>query len=113
VCSAVYLQMSVRSVCKMDFLNISDILLRPSSSIGELCEDLNNILGHGIWYNTYPVQNSMWLCFVQDIVTKLSSANALCSSFGLYPSYVAGILNCVKQIDFYVLCNKHIKYARH
>ena len=30
----------------------------------------------------------------------------LCGYFGLFPSYVAGILNSVKQINFYVLCNK-------
>jgi len=29
----------------------------------------------------------------------------LCGSFGLFPSYVAGILNSVKEINFYVLCN--------
>jgi hypothetical protein len=28
-----------------------------------------------------------------------------------FPSYVAEILNSVKEIDFYVLCNKHINYA--
>jgi hypothetical protein len=37
----------------MDFLNISDISLQPNFSIGGLCEDLINILGHGIWYDTY------------------------------------------------------------
>jgi hypothetical protein len=37
----------------------------------------------------------------------------LCGTFGLYPSYVAGILNSVKEINFYVFCNKHIRYGKH
>jgi len=35
----------------------------------------------------------------------------LCGSFGLYPSYVAGILNSVKEINFYVLCSEKLNYA--
>lgn len=35
----------------------------------------------------------------------------LCSSFGYYPSYVAGILNYVKQIHFYMLCSENLNYA--
>jgi hypothetical protein len=30
----------------------------------------------------------------------------ICECFGLFPSYVAGILNSVEEINFYVLCNK-------
>jgi hypothetical protein len=36
----------------------------------------------------------------------MNSNNILCASFGLFPSYVAGILNSVKEISFYALCNK-------
>jgi len=43
---------------------------------------------------------------VNDIVTTMNSNNVLCASFGLFPSYVAGILNSVKGINFYALCNK-------
>jgi hypothetical protein len=95
----------------MDFLNISDISLRPNYSIGTLCEDLNKILGLGIWYDTFKIQNNKWLWFVNNIVTTLNGDNALCGTFGLYPSYLAGILNSVHQIDFYVLCNEQIKYS--
>ena len=35
----------------------------------------------------------------------------LCGSFGLYASYVAGILNGVKEIHFYVLCSEKLNYA--
>jgi len=45
---------------------------------------------------------------VNDLVTTLNSDNVLCATFGLNPSYVAGILNSVNEIDFYVLCNKQI-----
>jgi hypothetical protein len=38
----------------------------------------------------------------------------MCSgSFGLYASYVAGILNSAKEINFYVLCDKHVNYAKY
>jgi len=50
---------------------------------------------------------------VNDIVTNINSDNVLCASFGLHPGYVAGILNSVKEIDLYVLCNKHTNYAEH
>ena len=67
---------------------------------------LKNTVGQGIWYDTFQVQNSKWLWLVNDIVTTMNSDNMLCGCFGLFPSYVAGILNSVKQINFYVLCNK-------
>jgi hypothetical protein len=40
---------------------------------------------------------------VNDIVTTLNSDNVLCGSYGLYPSYVVGIQNSVKQIDFWAV----------
>ena len=48
---------------------------------------------------------------VNDIVTTTNSDNMLCGSFGLFPSYVAGILNSVKEINFYALCNKRLRCA--
>ena len=35
----------------------------------------------------------------------------LCGSFGFYPSYAAGILNTVNQINFYVVCCENLSYA--
>ena len=91
----------------MDFLDFSDVSFLPNSSIGQFCEDLNTIVGQGIWYDIFQVQNTKWLCLVNDIVTTINSDNVLRASFGFYPSYVAGILNSVKEINFHVLCNKH------
>jgi hypothetical protein len=48
---------------------------------------------------------------VNDIITAVNSDKVLCGSFCLYPSYVAGILNSVKQIHFYVLCSEKLNYA--
>jgi hypothetical protein len=48
---------------------------------------------------------------VNNIVTTLNSNNVLGATFERYPSYVAGILNSVKHIYFYVMCNKHINYT--
>ena len=94
----------------MDFLDFADVLFVPNASIGRLCEDLNNIVGYGIWYDTFQVRNTEWLRFVNDIVTTLNSDEVLCGYFGLYPSFVVGILNSVKEIYFYVLCSKKLQY---
>jgi len=95
----------------MDFLDFRNVSYLPNSSIGCLCEDLNNIVGQGVWYDTFQVQNTKWLWFVNDIVTTMNSDRALCGSFGLYASYVTGILNSVKEIHFYVLCSEKLNYA--
>jgi hypothetical protein len=97
----------------MDFLDFSDVSFISNLGIGQLCEDLNIIIGQGIWYDTFQILNTKWICLVNDLVTALNSGNVLCGTFGLYPSYGAGILNSVKEINFYVLCNKHIDYGRH
>ena len=72
----------------------------PVSSTGRLCEDFNIIVGHSVWYGTFHVKNTKWLWLVNDIVTTMKSDKLFCGSFGLYPSYVAGMLNCVKEIYF-------------
>jgi len=46
-----------------------------------------------------------WYCYDQN------SDKVLCGSFGLYPRYVAGILNCVKEIPFCMLCCEKLNYA--
>ena len=38
-------------------------------------------------------------------------ANNIYGSLGLYGSYVAGILNSVEKIHFYVVCNEQLNYA--
>jgi len=87
----------------MDFLDLADFSFIPSSSIGQLSENLHTIVGQGICYDTFQVQNTKWLWLLNDIVTTINSDNALYGLYGLYPSYVAGILNSVKQINCYML----------
>jgi len=82
-------------------------------SHGKLCKELNTTVGQGIWYDTFQVQSTKWLWLVNNIVTTLNSDNVPGVTSGRYPSYVAGILNSVKEIDFYVLCDKHINYAKY
>jgi hypothetical protein len=43
---------------------------------------------------------------VNNNVAVLKCDNMHCECFGKYASYVAGILNSVKEFNFYVLCNK-------
>jgi len=95
----------------MDFIEFTDVSFTPYLSLGKLCEELHTTVGQGIWYDTFQVQNREWLWLVNDIVTTMNSDNILCGYFGLFPSYVAGILNSVKEINFYVLCNKRLRCA--
>ena len=95
----------------MDLLNFRDVSYLPDSSFRRLCEDFNNIVGQGVWYDTFQVKNTKWLWLVNDIVTTMHSDKVLCGSFGLYPSYAAGIINSVKEIHFYVLCSEKLIYA--
>ena len=88
----------------MGFLNFRDVSFLPNSSIGPLCEDLNNIVRQSVGYDIFQVLNTKWLWLVNDIVTTMKSDKVLCGSFGLYPSYAASILKSVKQIHSYVLC---------
>ena len=97
----------------MHFLNFANVSFLPNSSIGKLCKDFNTNVGRGIWYDTVQIQNKKWLWLVNNVVATLNSDNVLGATFGRYPSYVAGILNSVKEIDLYVLCSKHINYAKY
>jgi len=90
----------------MDFLEFTDVSFLPNLSFGKLCENLNTTVGQGIWYDTFQFQNKKWLWLVNDIVTTMNSNNVLCASFELFPSYVAGILNSVQEVNFYALCSK-------
>ena len=97
----------------MDFLKFTDDFFNPKGCVGQLCEDLNNIIGQGIWYDTFHVENTKWLEFVRDIITDMNNDKVLCGCFGLYPSYVAGILNTVKDIHFYILCEENLNYVKY
>ena len=97
----------------MDFLDFTDVSFLPNSSIGQLCGNLNTIVEQGIWYDILQVKNKKHLWLLNDIVTIINSNNVLGASFRLYPSYVPAILNSVKEINFSVLCDKHINYEKY
>ena len=82
----------------------------PDSSIGQLCEDLNKIAGREIYYDRFEIQNTKWLWFVSNMITALNNNKILCGCFGMYPRFVAGILNTAKRIHFFVLCNEELNY---
>jgi hypothetical protein len=80
----------------MYFLDFVDVLFLPTSSIGQLCEYLNTVVGQGIWYDTFQVQNTKLLLLVNN-VTTINSDNVYCGSYKLYPSYVCEILNSINK----------------
>jgi len=49
------------SFCIMDFLDFEDVSLRANTNVGRLCEDLSNVVGESIWYDTFKVRNTKWL----------------------------------------------------
>ena len=43
------------------------------SSIGQLCEDLNENVGQGIYYDTFEIQNTKWFRLVGKTFTVLNN----------------------------------------
>jgi len=52
----------------MDFLDYTDVLFGSVVDMGQLCKKLDDIVGASIGYDTYKVQNTKWLWFVDDVV---------------------------------------------
>jgi len=88
-------------------------LFLPNSRIGQLCEDLIEIVGQGIYYDRFEIQNTKWLWFINDMVTAMNDDKTLCGCFGMYPSFVAGILNSARRIHFFVRCNEELNYENY
>jgi hypothetical protein len=97
----------------MDFMDYSAISFGSQSDIELVCERLTDIIGAGSWFVSFTVKNTTWLSAVRKIITAMNSDSVLCEAFGLYPSYVAGILYVVEEIHFYVLCNDTIICAEY
>jgi hypothetical protein len=92
----------------MDFLQLAYVSFQPDTNIGRLCEVLKNMVGKAIWCDTFAIRNTKGLWLVNNIVAVMNNNKILCGSFGIYPSFTTGILDSVKDIDFYVLCNKKL-----
>jgi hypothetical protein len=95
----------------MDLLDISSVSFDSGVDMNRLSVDLNQLVGVGIWHDNFTIHNTKWLWLVSDIVSAMNSDKVLCRVAGVYPSYVAGILNQVNEINFYVLCNEQLKHS--
>ena len=84
----------------MEFLDFSAISFGSGFDMGIVCAKLNNVIGAGIWFDTFTVQNTKWLWLVKNIVAALNIGRELCGTFGLYPGYVAGMFKHVEEIHF-------------
>jgi hypothetical protein len=93
----------VSSATHNGYSKIHHVSFLPYLSLGKLCKELNTSVGQGICYDTFQVQSTKWLWLLNNIATTLDSDNVLGVTFGRYPSYAAGILNAVKEIDFCVV----------
>ena len=90
----------------MEWLQFQNISFSQDSNIGQLCE----IDGQGIYYDTFEIQDTKWFWFVSNMVTALINEKTLFGCFGMYPSFVAGILNRAERIHFFVLCFENLNY---
>ena len=59
----------------MEWLQFPKISFSTDSGIGQLCEDLNEIVGQGIYYDTFEIENTKWFWFVSNIITVLNNDN--------------------------------------
>ena len=50
---------------------------------------------------------------MKDIIIAINMDKALCGVFCLYPTYVAGILSRVEEINFYTLSNTKVKFLEY
>ncbi len=94
----------------MDFMNFSTMPFGTGFDMGHVCTRLNELIGVGSWFDSFTVQNTMWLPVVEKIRMYLNSVRPIAACVGLYPSYVAGILKHVVEINFYVLSNDYLRY---
>jgi len=62
----------------MDFLHFRNVFFLPNSSIGRLYEDLNNIVGQGVWHDIFQAKNTKLFCLVNIIVTAMKSDKKCC-----------------------------------
>ena len=46
--------------------------------MAQLCEDLNEIVGDEIYYDTFQIRNTKWLWFVSNMVIAMNNDKALC-----------------------------------
>ena len=61
----------------MEWLQFPKISFSTDSGIGQLCENLNNIVGQGTYYDTFEIQNTKWFWFVSNMVTALNNEKTL------------------------------------
>jgi len=101
----------VSSATHNGYSKIHHVSFIPYLSFGKLCKKLNTTVGQGIWYDTFQARNTKWLWLVNNIVTKLNSNNVLGVTSRRYTSYVAQILNSVK--NRFLCCAININYAKY
>jgi len=69
----------------MDFLHFDGVSFQPDTNIGQLCKELNKVIGNAVWYDTFNIRNTKWLWLVNNIVAVMkNNNNILCGFFGGY-----------------------------
>ena len=66
-----YIFQSLR--CAMDFLKFSAIPFGTEFDMGLVCTRLTDLIGVGSWFDSFTVQNRMWLSLVKKILESINS----------------------------------------
>jgi hypothetical protein len=94
----------------MDFISFNSVSIELDTNVGYVCERLGTEIGCGIWHDTFKIQNTKWLWLVNYLVAAMNNDKIRSCVFGLFPPYVAGILNSVSNINSYVLYSEKLNY---
>ena len=97
----------------MDFINFSTMPFGTGFDMGHICTRLNELIGVGSWFDSFTVQNTMWLPVVEKLLMNFNSERTIAAVVGLYPAYVAGILKPAVQLNFCVLSNDYLTYENY
>ena len=57
----------------MDFMKFSTIPFGTDFDMGLVCTRLDDLIGVGSWFDSFTVQNTMWLSLVEKILVTLKS----------------------------------------
>ena len=71
-----YIFQSLR--CAMDFLKFSAIPFGTEFDMGLVCTRLTDLIGVGSWFDSFKVQNRMWLSLVKKILQSINSEGLMC-----------------------------------
>jgi hypothetical protein len=79
-----------------------------STSLFETQRVLRNFIGHAIWLEQFTPVRQDYLHFVLALLLAFCSLGICCAFTGLYPAYIAGVLDKYCMEDDFCMCHLYI-----